>query len=92
MSYPRGRFASAVHDVVQGVELTPIWFQVGINQLIARYRRTILGPFWIAGSLIATALALWFVFGSLMGADYHSTFAYIIAGDYGVEFGWSLYC
>jgi ABC-type polysaccharide/polyol phosphate export permease len=76
-----GRVQSAIFDVVQGLQLAPIWWRVGLNQLRGRYRRTVLGPFWIAGSLLTTAFALYYVFGTILGAgNNHQTFPHMLAG------------
>jgi ABC-type polysaccharide/polyol phosphate export permease len=71
---------SAVNDVIDGFRLSPLWFRVGLDQTLSRFRRTLLGPFWMAGGLIATAAALSVVYGSLFGSDWHSTFPRIISG------------
>lgn len=71
---------SAVADVIDGFRLTPLWFRVGLDQTLSRFRRTLLGPFWMAGGLIATAAALSVVYGSLFGTNWHATFPRIISG------------
>ena len=79
MVQPSGVVA-AVRDIVKGAQLAPVWWRVGLTQTFSRYKRTILGPFWIAGGLVATAVALTFVYGSLFHADYRQTFPNVMAG------------
>ncbi len=70
----------AFRDIVDGVKLYPLWTRLAWEQTVARFRRTILGPFWLTANLLATALALSLVFGGLLGQDYRSNFALIISG------------
>jgi ABC-type polysaccharide/polyol phosphate export permease len=70
----------AVRDIIDGFRLTPLWSRLGWEQTVARFRRTILGPFWLTANLLAISFALAFVFGGLMGTDYRSNFAMIISG------------
>jgi ABC-type polysaccharide/polyol phosphate export permease len=71
---------AAYRDLARGVELAPLWWRLGVEQLITRYRRTILGPFWIASSTLATAIALSVVFGSLFGGAWRENFPFVLAG------------
>ena len=64
----------------KGIRLTPLWWRLGVDQTVARYRRTVLGPFWLASSAIATGLALSIVFGTLFGGDWRANFPYILSG------------
>lgn len=75
-----GPLGAAINDVRRGVELAPVWWTLGWDQTVSRFRRTLLGPFWLAASLLATGLALTFVFGGLFGTDYRRTFPFIITG------------
>lgn len=70
----------AVRDIIDGFRLTPLWSRLGWEQTVARFRRTVLGPFWLTANLLAISFALAFVFGSLMGTDYRSNFSLIIGG------------
>jgi ABC-type polysaccharide/polyol phosphate export permease len=70
----------AFRDIIDGFRLTPLWSRLGWEQTVARFRRTILGPFWLTANLLAISFALAFVFGALSGAGYRSNFAMIIGG------------
>ncbi len=72
--------ADAVSDILDGLRLAPLWWQVGLEQTITRYRRTILGPFWLASSTLAAALSIAVVFGSIFGSNVHDTLPFIITG------------
>lgn len=75
-----GRFMAAIADLVTGVRLAPLWWRVGLEQTISRYRRTLLGPFWLASSTLATAFSLSIVFGSIFHASLAQNFPFIMSG------------
>jgi len=75
-----GRFLAAIADLVAGIRLAPLWWRVGIEQTIARYRRTLLGPFWLASSTLATAFSLSIVFGAIFHANLAQNFPFIMSG------------
>lgn len=70
----------AATDIREGFRATPLWWRLGIDSTVARYRRTILGPFWMASSTIATGFALSIVFGTIFGGDWRHNFPFILAG------------
>jgi ABC-type polysaccharide/polyol phosphate export permease len=75
-----GRFVAAINDLVAGARLAPLWWRVGIEQTVARYRRTLLGPFWLASSTLATAFSLALVFGSIFHSNLNDSFPFIMSG------------
>jgi ABC-type polysaccharide/polyol phosphate export permease len=79
MSIARG-FSLALEDFAGGIKLAPLWWRVGLEQTVTRYRRTILGPFWLASSTLATGVSLAIVFGSIFGGDVRTNFPFIMAG------------
>ena len=72
--------SAGLKDFVDGARLAPLWLRVGWEQVIARFRRTILGPFWLSANLLAISFALSLVFGGLLGQNYRSNFPLIISG------------
>ena len=72
--------SAALRDFIDGAKLAPLWLRLGWEQVIARFRRTVLGPFWLSANLLAISFALSLVFGGLLGTDYRTNFALIIAG------------
>ena len=70
----------AFRDIIDGIRLAPLWSRLAWEQTVARFRRTILGPFWLTANLLATAFALSVVFGGLLGQNYRTNFALIISG------------
>ena len=76
----RSPLAAAVGDLSEGLRLSPVWWRLGLEQTYNRYRRTLLGPFWIAGAMLTTGLSLSFVFGSLLGGNWRETMPHILGG------------
>jgi ABC-type polysaccharide/polyol phosphate export permease len=70
----------ALRDIIDGVKLAPLWLRLGWEQTVARFRRTVFGPFWLTANLLAISFALSVVFGMLMGQNYRQNFALIISG------------
>ena len=70
----------AVRDIIDGIRLAPLWTRLAWEQTVARFRRTILGPFWLTANLLAISFALSFVLGGLQGQDYRTNFAMLISG------------
>lgn len=79
MNFFRG-FRDALADIAEGVKLAPLWWRVGLEQTVTRYRRTLLGPFWLASSTLATGISLAVVFGSIFGGNIRETFPFILGG------------
>lgn len=77
---PSTSLSAAINDVQEGARLTPLWWRLGLDNLASRYRRTMLGPFWMAASTIATGLALAAVFGGLLGGDFRTMMPFILTG------------
>jgi ABC-type polysaccharide/polyol phosphate export permease len=72
--------AAALKDFDEGARLVPLWWRLGLDQTAARYRRTLLGPFWIAASTIATGLALAAIFGGILGGNWREMVPFILTG------------
>jgi ABC-type polysaccharide/polyol phosphate export permease len=72
---------AAFRDLIDGVRLAPLWLTLGWEQTAARFRRTVLGPFWLTANLLAMAFAISFIVGGLFGnGDWRKTFALTISG------------
>jgi len=79
--------AKAFHDLKRAFALRHVWLYQSWHETQARYKRTLLGPFWVAASMVATAGSLALVFGAIMGQDLHVVFPYILTGIMGLYLG-----
>ena len=59
-------FRSACSDLVKSFKNTRIWFALGLNDVVARYRGSILGPFWITLTTAVFVVGIGFLYAGLM--------------------------
>lgn len=59
-------FRSACGDILRSLKDTRIWFALGLNDVVARYRGSILGPFWITLATAIFVLGIGFLYAGLM--------------------------
>jgi ABC-type polysaccharide/polyol phosphate export permease len=60
-----GVLLRAMEDIRQGLARWRLWGLMGWNDILLRYRRSMLGPFWITISMGIMVAALGFLYGSL---------------------------
>jgi ABC-2 type transport system permease protein len=83
----RGAFATAFQDLWEGWRnFRELWLAVGWFDIRKRYRRSVLGPFWITVSLGAFVAGLTVIYGPLLGGDVIEYAAYLAFGF----IGWNL--
>jgi len=61
----RRQRAKAWRDIVEGIALWRLWFRLGWNDILQRYRRSVLGPFWVTASTAAMVVALGVLYAEL---------------------------
>ena len=71
---------SAIADMGLGLAKWRTSWTLGFRDIELRYKRSLLGPFWISAALVATILALAFVFSGVFRTNFSSYIAYIGAG------------
>jgi ABC-2 type transport system permease protein/lipopolysaccharide transport system permease protein len=70
-----------LRDLWQGWrDYRELWVTVGIYDIRKRYRRSLLGPFWITISLGAFILGLSFIYSPLVGGESGSFLPYVAFG------------
>jgi hypothetical protein len=70
-----------LRDLWQGWrDYRELWVTVGLYDIRKRYRRSLLGPFWITISLGAFILGLSFIYSPLMGGEAGSFLPYLAFG------------
>ena len=67
-------------DLKQSVLDWPKWFYLTRFDLKLRYRRTLLGPYWVVITTLVSILSLGFVFGVMFKHDQEHYFAYLASG------------
>src|ERR1700692_133639 len=67
-------------DVVSGFQAWPIWFIMGWDDIRQRYRRSVLGPFWITLSMGAFILLLSLIYSRLFHMELQNYMPYLSVG------------
>lgn len=57
--------ALAANDVRRGLALWRLWSKLGWNDILQRYRRSVLGPLWLTMSMATTVVALGIVYAHI---------------------------
>lgn len=70
----------AFSDFAEALEKHQLWRHMAIIEVKARYRRTILGPFWATMSLAIFVGALGMLYAQLWNADVNKYLPYLAAG------------
>ena len=70
-----------LHDLWRGWrDFRELWLTVGLYDIRKRYRRSLLGPFWITVSVGTFILGLSFIYAPLVGGDMKSFLPFIAFG------------
>ena len=59
-------FRGACGDLVRSFKDARIWYALGLNDVVARYRGSILGPFWITLTTAVFVVGIGFLYAGLM--------------------------
>ena len=70
----------AWQDILHGIFKWPIWFMLAYQDIKLRYRRSILGPFWITISMAITVYSMGYLYAHLFHMDLASYYPFLVAG------------
>ena len=73
-------FARAATDIVAGASMHRLWGALGWHDIRQRYRRSILGPFWITLSMAAMIGSLGALYAGLLGQSLQGYLHYVAVG------------
>ncbi len=76
----------ACTDLYLGIKKWRIWAMLASQDIKLRYRRSILGPFWITISMAITVYSMGYLYSRLFHVDLQHYFPFLVAG----MLGWSL--
>ena len=65
----RTRLPEAVADLIEGLKLWELWSTLGWHDIRQRYRRSIVGPFWLTLSMGIMVAGLAYLYGGLFGQN-----------------------
>jgi homopolymeric O-antigen transport system permease protein len=72
--------SAAVSDLRNGVSLWPLWLRLGWNDILQRYRRSMLGPFWLTASMAVMVVALGVLYAELFNTPINDFLPYLCVG------------
>ncbi len=76
----RARLTRALTDLTDGLKLWELWSTLGWHDIRQRYRRSIVGPFWLTLSMGVMVAGLAYLYAGLFGQNVHGYLPYVAAG------------
>jgi ABC-2 type transport system permease protein/lipopolysaccharide transport system permease protein len=76
----RRQIHRAIDDLTAGLRRYPLWGMIGFHEMRQRYRRSVLGPFWITISMGVMVLALGLLYGKIFNQDLALYLPFLSAG------------
>lgn len=70
----------ALEDVIDGLAKWPIWFMLSYQDIKLRYRRSVLGPFWLTISMAITIYTMGYIYSHIFHTDMSTYFPYLAGG------------
>ncbi len=70
----------ALLDIQQGIRSWHTWLLLGVQDIRLRYRRSVIGPFWITLSMAIMIYTMGFLYGKLFKVDLSIYYPYLAAG------------
>jgi len=76
----RTRSLDAIADMLEGLKLWELWCSLGWHDIRQRYRRSIVGPFWLTLSMGIMVGGLAYLYAGLFGQDVETYLPYVATG------------
>src|SRR5215210_8980170 len=71
---------AAVSDIREGLRSRRSWSYLAVENVKNRYRRTVLGPWWLTLQMVILVVGISVVFGQLLSADLRTFVPYVGLG------------
>jgi ABC-2 type transport system permease protein/lipopolysaccharide transport system permease protein len=72
--------ATAWSDMIAGLASWPLWVRLGWNDILQRYRRSILGPFWLTASMAIMIVTLGVLYAGLFNTPVEDFLPFLCVG------------
>lgn len=72
--------STATEDIVSGLGMWRLWVRLGWNDILQRYRRSLLGPFWLTASMAIMVVALGVVYAELFKSPIDEFLPFLCVG------------
>jgi lipopolysaccharide transport system permease protein len=73
-------FGMAMADIAGGLAQWRLWIRLGWNDILQRYRRSMLGPFWLTASMSVMVIALGVLYAELFRTPIRDFMPYLCVG------------
>ncbi|WP_289022183.1 ABC transporter permease [Desulfobacter postgatei] len=70
----------AMSDLIEGLRRWPLWLRLGWQDIVLRYRRSIIGPFWLTLSMAVMISTLGLLYSGLFKIDTRNYLPYLTTG------------
>lgn len=70
----------ALKDLLDGLIKWRIWLMLAYQDVRLRYRRSVLGPFWLTISMAITSYSMGYLYSHLFHTDLQTYFPFLVAG------------
>jgi ABC-2 type transport system permease protein len=76
----RPGFSAAFADLIYGLDLWELWSALGWHDIRQRYRRSIIGPFWLTLSMGVMIAGLAYLYAGMFGQSIKTYLPYVTTG------------
>lgn len=76
----RAQLSRALSDVSEGLVLWPLWGKLGWNDILQRYRRSLLGPLWLTLSMAIMVVSLGVVYAQIFRINIDDFMPFLCVG------------
>ena len=82
----RTDMGSALNDLILGLRRHSLWWALSLNEIRQRYRRSVLGPFWLSLSMLIMVVALGVIYSQLFSMEIRDLYSLLGHRSDPVEF------
>lgn len=75
-----GRNSLAIRDVASAVQQRRLWLRLGWNDILQRYRRSVLGPLWLTVSMAIMIISLGVLYAEIFHSPIDDFLPYLCVG------------
>ncbi len=76
----RSQAGMALQDAIDGLSLWTLWGKLGWNDILQRYRRSLLGPLWLTASMAIMVVSLGIVYSKIFKSELRDFMPFLCAG------------
>src|ERR1700710_1856311 len=80
MTATESDLSKARADIAEGFRSWPLWIQLGWNDILQRYRRSFLGPFWLTASMATMVVTLGVLYASIFRTEVDEFLPFLCVG------------